>query len=183
MKSDDVPTPPVDEIERHLVPPIEPEAAQAVEALPCGERMKAALRLVVAGRTYREAAAEMGYSDHRDVYRWAKRAGLLAAHDRQLVEANRRVSALANAELERRLIDAPESIGTRDLAIIGGIAADKVVKFREREEETRGPDRLAQMLAALQSSDMEAHLAIRPAGHAAASASITEESLDRARFK
>lgn len=143
-------------------PPIEPEAEQSVEALACGERMKSALRLVVSGRTYREAAAEVGYSDHRDVYRWAKRSGLLAAHDRQLVEANRRVSALANAELERRLLDDPESIGTRDLAIIGGIAADKVAKFREREEDAGTPERLARLLEAMQESGLEAHLSLRP---------------------
>jgi hypothetical protein len=90
--------------------------------------MKGALVLVAEGTPYREAAHAQGYADHRDVYRWAKRAGLLEVHSKQLVAGFRRVAELSSAEIERRLIEEPESISTKDLAVIAGIAADKIAK-------------------------------------------------------
>ena len=116
--------------------------ADRIAALPCGERMKRALALVGDGTPYRDAAKQVGYRDHREVYRWSKRAGLLDVHSEQLVAAYKRISALSNAELERRLVENPEAIPTRDLAIIGGIAADKAAKYENwgRPQEQSSPN-------------------------------------------
>ena len=90
--------------------------------------MKGALALVAQGTPYREAAQAQGYADHRDVYRWAKRAGLVEVHSEQLVASFRRISELSSAEIERRLVEEPETISTKDLAVIAGISADKIAK-------------------------------------------------------
>jgi hypothetical protein len=70
--------------------------------------------------TSREAAEQARYPDHREVYRWAKRAGLLDVHSKRLVASYRRIAARSNEELERRLIEAPGEITTKDLAVISG---------------------------------------------------------------
>jgi hypothetical protein len=91
--------------------------------------MKSALTLVASGMSYREAAAEIGYSDHRDVYRWAKRAGLLEVHSRELVAGYRRIASLSNQEIERRLEEAPQDVSIKDLAVVAGIASDKIARY------------------------------------------------------
>jgi hypothetical protein len=103
--------------------------ANAIAALPCGERMKGALRLVAEGTPYRQAAEAAGYTDHREVYRWAKRAGLREIHTERLVASYKTLASLSNEELERRLVDESNTISTRDLAILSGIASDKVSRY------------------------------------------------------
>ncbi len=68
------------------VPPEAKEAWGRIEASQARGRKRAALRLVACGWTYRQAANECGYSDHRDLYRDAKRFGLLDVHRQQLVD-------------------------------------------------------------------------------------------------
>lgn len=109
-------------------PSLPPEVAGKIAALSCGDRMKSAVTLVAQGLPYREAAAAQGYADHRETYRWAKRAGLLEVHSTQLVAGFRRVAELSSAEIERRLVEEPEQITTKDLAVIAGISADKIAK-------------------------------------------------------
>ena len=45
------------------------------------------------------------------------------------------MALLANEQLEQRLLDDPEGTSARDLAIIGGIATDKVTKMEQKEAE------------------------------------------------
>ncbi|HKE10144.1 MAG TPA: hypothetical protein VKE73_01100 [Myxococcota bacterium] len=55
-------------------------------------------------------------------------------HLRALCKARRgcrRIVDLANHELERRVVEDPDSIATKDLAVAGGIAADKVAKYED----------------------------------------------------
>src|SRR5262245_50692578 len=112
---------------KHL--PNSEDSEKAIAVLACTERMRAALRLVAEGTPYREAAEQAGYRDHREVYRWAKKAGLVEVHTKQLVASCKRIVALSNAELERRLIEAPEEISSKDLAVISGISADKAARY------------------------------------------------------
>lgn len=90
--------------------------------------MRAALRLVADGWTYREAAKAAGYASPKDLHGWAKRAGLLDAHTAHLVAGLRRVASLSTQEIERRLEEAPEEISTKDLGVIAGIATDKIAR-------------------------------------------------------
>jgi hypothetical protein len=94
-----------------------------------GERMQRALKLVVQGVPFREAAAAENYADHSDLYRASRRLDLAGLH---LVEARsqyQRIQNLANQALEKRLLEDPDSIGARDLAIVSGIASDKAERL------------------------------------------------------
>ena len=81
------------------------------------------------GTPYRDAAREAGLASHQDLHRAAKKPGLLEIHSSQLVGGFRRLVDLTNEELERRLVEHPDEISTKDLAVVGGIATDKVAKF------------------------------------------------------
>ena len=112
--------------------------------------MKSALRLVATGTDYRHAAEAVGYRSPKDLHGWAKRAGLLEVHSDRLIAGYRRIAHLSNQELERRLEESPEEIGTKDLAVVAGIASDKIAKYeRWGSGETKGPgtiDRWAELL-------------------------------------
>jgi hypothetical protein len=103
---------------------------------------------VADGTPYRQAAEAAGYADHREVYRWAKRAGLRGVHTERLVASYKELARLSNEELERRLVEEPETISTRDLAILSGIAADKAAKYERwgQHAEPSGPNLLAELL-------------------------------------
>jgi hypothetical protein len=74
---------------------------------------------------------------------------LLETHTVQLVATYRRIADLANAELERRLVESPEEIATRDLTVVSGVAADKIAKL-EGSEPGRDADLVGALLARLQ---------------------------------
>lgn len=147
-------------------PPDSPEEAEnAIVALTCTERMKAAVRLVAEGMAFRDAAVQVGYRDHREVYRWAKRAGLLEVHTKRLVDSYRRIAALSNAELERRLTEAPEEIATKDLAVISGISADKAAKYEgwgKQADDDPGPHRMLDWLEEMVKSGRNLELKVSP---------------------
>jgi hypothetical protein len=105
--------------------------------------MKAALHAVLDGTPYREAATAAGLRSHQDVYRAAKRLGLLDVHTKQLVAQCQRLADLSGSELERRLVEAPESIGTKDLSVINGIALDKVANYEGWRHRSHDPAGLA----------------------------------------
>ena len=149
---------------KHADTPEDPEAA--IVALTCTDRMKGALRLIAEGAPYREAAAQASYRDHREVYRWAKRAGLLDVHSKRLVAGYRRIAALSNEEIERRLIEAPGEIATKDLAVISGISADKAAKYegwgRQVDVEPGSASKLLDRLEAVLASGNTLSLTVSP---------------------
>lgn len=143
-----------------------------IAALPCGDRMKRALARVVDGVPYREAASAEGYADHRDVYRWAKRADLLNRHTRELVAGQRRLIQLTTAELERRLLEAPDSVTTKDLAVLMGICADKVSRYenwgRQEDSNDSAADRWGQLMDRLAVRGAMLTVSVEPAATALA---------------
>jgi hypothetical protein len=92
---------------------------------------------------YREAALAAGLRSHQDVYRAAKRLGLLEVHTTRLVEGYKRIADLSNQELERRLAESPEEISTKDLAVVSGIALDKVANYEGWRHRNHDPAGLA----------------------------------------
>jgi len=115
---------------QHLAP-VPPEFAEAwtrVAESSIEDRMRRALLRIVYGSSCREAAREEGYASHQDVARAARRFGLLDASKERLLNGARRVAQLSQDELEERLTAEPEEIGAKDLAIIAGIAIDKVAR-------------------------------------------------------
>ena len=109
--------------------PVELEKKWAlVEQRVTSDRLKQALRRIIAGESYREAAAAVGYSDHRVVFRSAKAFGLVewASQTDRLIMDYRQVAHEANSELLKRLDEAPEKIPTRELTVMSGVSADKI---------------------------------------------------------
>jgi hypothetical protein len=122
-------------------PPAKPLVThEATDATGCGEKIKAALHLVLDGTPYREAASEVGLA--RRVPRGEAPESARGAHE----AASRPVPGLADlsgSELERRLVEDPESIGTKDLSVINGIALDKVANYEGWRHRSHDPAGLA----------------------------------------
>ena len=152
------------------VPPIlsEHEAAWAsIEDSPrLGNRMKASLRLVAAGLTYREAARAVMYADHRHVFRAAKRLGLASVRSEQLVQAGKRIAALCAHEIEDRLVESPEDVSMRDLAVTRGIEMDKVAKRenwgKESDEGSSFASAMERVAQAASRGEIEVELKVSP---------------------
>jgi hypothetical protein len=89
--------------------------------------MKKALRRIACGEAVRAASELEGYASHADVYRAAKRYGLIDVRTNKLIDRHRRISNLAGEELENRLTEDPNKISTQQLGILQGISTDKVL--------------------------------------------------------
>jgi hypothetical protein len=111
------------------------EAWTQIEQSNLGDRMKRALRRVAGGLAIRESAEAEGYSGHADLYRYAKRFGLVDVRTKAIINTHRNVAKLAGEEMERRLSEDPDAIKTSALAIIGGISTDKVLVHEKTETD------------------------------------------------
>ena len=116
--------------------PREAEAALvAIERSQLCDRMKRALVLVARGASVREAAIAEDYATHTDIYRRAKRYGLLDVRTKTIITQHRHVAKLAVGELEERLVTDPDKITTHALGVIGGIATDKVLAHEKNQTD------------------------------------------------
>ena len=127
--------------------PTAPHPALArIEASPLGPAQKRALRLVLEGVSYREAATQAGLRSTSDLRRHARSFGVLETHKqaaakrkaqteeietRALIAGLKRLASLASQELERRLETEPSEIQTRDLTVLAGVAVDKIRDFED----------------------------------------------------
>jgi hypothetical protein len=109
--------------------------------------MKAALHKAACGESYRDAAQSQGYATHSDVYRMAQRYGIVSATSERIVQRCKNVADLSLDELERRLTEAPEQFAPKELAVVAGIATDKLAK---RERWGQVDDRPAGQMSALE---------------------------------
>ena len=125
----------MDDTPRDDTPPDDPLAA--IEASRLGPAQKTALRLLAQGESYRKAARQAGLRSTADLKRNALRFGLVEAHNRarralvaeerewrtaELIESMRQVAGRGAQELLRRLDEEPDSIQTRDLTVLTGVA-------------------------------------------------------------
>jgi len=141
----------------HSAPPRPPATHEEIDSRGFGEAMRKGLHLIRDGVPFRDAAREVGLASHQDLHRAAKRLGLLEVHTTRLVEGYKRIADLSNQELERRLAESPDEISTKDLAVVSGIAADKISQYenwRTRSHDPRASagafmDRLAALEATL----------------------------------
>jgi len=109
-----------------VVPPEAKAALEAIEQSQLRGRMKRALILVAKGASVRDAASSEDYATHSDVYRLARKFGLVDLRTKAIVETHRSVANLSTAELESRLLDSPADFSGPQLGIISGISTDKV---------------------------------------------------------
>ena len=123
------------------LPAVRPELEGAwakIEASGLGDRMKSALRRIACSESIRGAAEAEGYSSHGDVYRYARRFGIVDVRTRSLIETHRRVAKLSGEELEGRLVDDPEAVTSPQLAVIAGISTDKVLAHEKTAKDDGG---------------------------------------------
>jgi hypothetical protein len=120
------------------LPAVAKEAEEAwakIEQSNLGDRMKRALRRIAGGGSIRGSAEAEGYSSHADVYRYAKQFGIVDVRTRKLIDTHRKVARLSGEELEQRLATHPEEISTHALAVIGGVATDKVLAHEKSQTD------------------------------------------------
>ena len=120
------------------LPAIAKEAEEAwsqIEQSNLGDRMKSALRRIACGGSIRGSAEAEGYSSHADVYRYAKQFGIVDVRTRRLIDTHRHVARLSGEELEQRLVTKPDKISTHALAVIGGVATDKVLAHEKNQTD------------------------------------------------
>jgi len=106
-----------------------------IEQSNLGDRMKSALRRIACGESIRGSAEAEGYSSHADVYRYAKQFGIVDVRTRKLIDTHRHVARLSGEELEQRLATQPDKISTHALAVIGGVATDKVLAHEKNQTD------------------------------------------------
>ncbi len=111
------------------------EAWTQIEQSNLGDRMKSALRRIACGGSIRGSAEAEGYSSHADVYRYAKQFGIVDVRTRKLIDTHRHVARLSGEELEQRLATQPDKISTHALAVIGGVATDKVLAHEKNQTD------------------------------------------------
>ncbi len=111
------------------------EAWTQIEQSNLGDRMKNALRRIACGGSIRGSAEAEGYSSHADVYRYAKQFGIVDVRTRRLIDTHRHVARLSGEELEQRLATQPDKISTHALAVIGGVATDKVLAHEKNQTD------------------------------------------------
>ena len=111
------------------------EAWKKIEQSNLGDRMKRALRRIACGEGIQDSAEAEGYSSHSDVYRYAKRFGIVDVRTSRLIDKHRHVARLSGEVLERRLTKEPEKISAAQLAVIQGISTDKVLAHEKNQTD------------------------------------------------
>ncbi len=123
------------------LPEILPESEEAwikLQEAGHGPRMMRALQRVAGGCSVREAVEAEGYKSSTDVYRHCKKWGLVDTKTRAIIDKHRDVAKLSGDEMERRLMDAPRDVTTRDLTVINGVATDKVLAYEKQNRDDGG---------------------------------------------
>jgi hypothetical protein len=100
--------------------------------------MLRAVQLVGEGRSAREAAALVGLPKNAiwDIWRVAKKHGVVGAKTAELITIYRGVAHLAAEELERRLLDDElcEKVLAKELSMIARDAGEKVAEYEQWRE-------------------------------------------------
>ncbi len=137
------------------------KAWEAVIAGSHCERTTRALYRVALGESYREAAKAEGYTDHADIWRLAKRYGLVQAKKERILNGTRRVALLSNDELERRLVEQTDDISTRDLIVAGGVAQDKLAAAEKKSGEESSTGSLDALVAKMIAAGMSLKITVK----------------------
>ena len=124
-----------------------------------------ALRYLLGGYTYREAAVAAGYSSwghlHEAVVKHNLR-GVVNATDR-LIQSHRQVAILATEQLQQRGAEGFPNTDDRDLAVIAGISSDKVQKFEDKQEAgNQGAEFFKGLLESLEASGTKLSIVVEP---------------------
>ncbi len=160
-----------DETALETLPDLPSDEHQAAWARLC-ERMtdcptRAALRYLLAGYTYREAARAGGLKSHGSIVDAVRQHGLSTIIHRtdRLVNNHRRVALIGTEELIRRgEADGFENESARDVAVLTGISSDKVLAFEKQHEESgnQGAEFFRGLLDRLEKSGTKLSITVEP---------------------
>jgi len=115
------------------------EAALAeIAASALGPRMQRILQRVAAGSGVRPACEAEGSKSFSDAYAAARRFKLIDLKTSKLIDGQRGVAGLATELLTARLLEAPEKFSGPQLAVVSGIATDKVLAHDKLGQDDRG---------------------------------------------
>lgn len=92
-----------------------------------GDRMQRILRRVAGGEGVRPACDAEGSTSYSDAYRHARRFKIIDLKTSKLIDGQRGVAGLATELLTARLLETPEKFSGPQLAVVSGIATDKVL--------------------------------------------------------
>ena len=158
------------------------EAWSQIEQSNLGDRMKSALRRIACGGSIRSSAEAEAYSSHADVYRYAKQFGIVDVRTRRLIDTHRHVARLSGEELEQRLVTEPDEISAHALAVIGGVATDKVLAHEKNQTDDGSSylsalEKMAERFAA-SGAGLELKVTVSPATVAAGHVIDSPEIID-----
>ncbi|MCH7643906.1 MAG: hypothetical protein IH974_03650 [Myxococcales bacterium] len=133
-------------------------------------------------RKYPRLSGGQGYSSHADVYRYAKQFGIVDVRTRRLIDTHRHVARLSGEELEQRLATKPDEISTHALAVIGGVATDKVLAHEKNQTDDGSSylsalEKMAERFAA-SGAGLELKVTVSPAAVAAGHVIDSPEIID-----
>ena len=115
------------EIEQAVLPS-NAAGLEEAEKSKLGDRMKRAMRHVACGMSAQEASAAVGYANRTEVGRVSKRFNICSHTSERIVARIKDVAALSMEELESRLTEDPKQFAPKELAVVAGIATDKIAK-------------------------------------------------------
>ncbi len=113
-------------------------ALAEVAASALGPRMQRILQRVAAGSGVRPACEAEGSKSFSDAYAAARRFKIIDLKTSKLIDGQRGVAGLATELLTARLLEAPERFSGPQLAVVSGIATDKVLAHDKLGQDDRG---------------------------------------------
>jgi len=113
-------------------------ALAEIAASALGPRMQRILQRVAAGSGVRPACEAEGSKSFSDAYAAARRFKIIDLKTSKLIDGQRGVAGLATELLTARLLEAPEKFSGPQLAVVSGIAVDKVLAHDKLGQDDRG---------------------------------------------
>ena len=123
------------------LPAVSSEAEAAlveIEQSSLGPRMQRILQRVAAGSGVRPACEAEGSKSFSDAYAAARRFKIIDLKTSRLIDGQRGVAGLATELLTARLLETPEKFSGPQLAVVSGIATDKVLAHDKLGQDDRG---------------------------------------------
>jgi len=126
------------------------------------------LRYLLAGWTYRDAAAAAGLLSDSPLSDAVTRHGLgnLVHRTDRVVENHRKVALLGSEELIRRAEDGElKRESARDVAVVTGVSTDKVLEWEKKQSQPQEAISFLQSIAeGMGRAGMQLDVSLRPAG-------------------
>lgn len=144
---------------------IDPEVAEQIAQLSGDdETMRSALGAVAAGIPPLDAADACGCTDLATLWRHVESLGLVSLDSDALVTGHRTNAVIATQLINKKLLDPDADHKLKDLAVVSGIATDKVrdyERWRTESREMDRPDRLDRLFDLIEKGRVPTELSVK----------------------